>query len=231
MQIECKLLSQQEALAVMLRKGGCEDMLDSPPEAAVEAVELCKRLPLTVSITGGMILELAGKWQTALVSLLREEGIWQEEGETHGADMRSVEEQVVSASLRCIEESQRVGVETLFAVYAVFPEDVTVPTSVIDALAPLILARAANRSVDYSASIKERESLKIRRWLRQLIRSSLLQGTIEHGVWVHNLVRDTMIARCEASQGGLVAIQRHTMELLLGRGGLRHLTGSFAEAA
>ena len=64
--------------------------------------------------------------------------------------MRSVEEQDVSASLRCIEASQRVGVETLFAVYAVFPEDVTVPTSVIDALAPLILARAANRSVDYT---------------------------------------------------------------------------------
>lgn len=40
---------------MMLRKGGCEDMLDSPPEAAVEAVELCKRLPLTVSIAGGMI--------------------------------------------------------------------------------------------------------------------------------------------------------------------------------
>jgi hypothetical protein len=59
------------------------------------------------------------------------------------------------------------------------------------------------------------ESLKIRRWLRQLIRSSLLQGTIEHGAWVHDLVRDTMIARCEASQGGLVAMQRHTAELLL----------------
>ena len=42
--------SQREALALLLCVGGCEQRLAAPPPAALEAVELCSRLPLALSI-------------------------------------------------------------------------------------------------------------------------------------------------------------------------------------
>ena len=54
-----------------------------------------------------------------------------------------------------------------------------------------------------------------RRWLLQLLKSSLLRGSIEQGVAVHYLVRDIMLLRAEAADGGLLAMQREALRLLL----------------
>ena len=55
----------------------------------------------------------------------------------------STEERIVNASLRCLESSQRAGVEALFMVFGTFAEDAVVPAAVLDALVPIICTRAA----------------------------------------------------------------------------------------
>ena len=50
-----------------------EQMLDAPPAAALEAVELCGRLPLALGIAGGIIEELGSTWQHELVPLLHDD--------------------------------------------------------------------------------------------------------------------------------------------------------------
>ena len=137
-QIPCELMSQPEALAVLLRAGGADAAtLATPPEAAFEAIELCGRLPLTLAIAGSMIRELGTAWRTELVPLLRDDRVWQEDC-IDATDGRSVEERVVDVCLRMVDEKSAAGVGALFVVYAVFQEDAIVPAAVVDALGPLV---------------------------------------------------------------------------------------------
>ena len=71
-EVQCGVLSTDASLELLLRAGGCEQLLDAPPPAALEAVELCGRLPLTLALAGGIIEELGSTWQSQLVPLLRE---------------------------------------------------------------------------------------------------------------------------------------------------------------
>ena len=43
-EVSCSLLSKEASLELLLRAGGCEELLDDPPDAAREAVEICGRL-------------------------------------------------------------------------------------------------------------------------------------------------------------------------------------------
>lgn len=54
----------------------------------------------------------------------------------------------------------------------------------------------------------------VRRWLLQLLRVSLLKGSIEQGVAVHGLVRTMMVGQA-ARLGGLLVLQREVLRLLL----------------
>ena len=187
-EISCGLLSMEESLSLLLTSAGLEDLAENPPAAAREAVDCCGRLALALPIAGGMIRELADVWQTELVPLLK--------GEL--AESLSVEGSIVNASLRCVEKGQRAGVEALFASFGCFAEDEVVPAGAVDLLAPVVCKRASIASVS---------KLKIRTWLSWLLKGSLLSGSTSKGVSVHDLVRDVMIERAEAAEGGIVALQ------------------------
>ena len=62
-EVPCTVLSAAEALVLLLRAGEVEHLQENPPPAALEAVELCDRLPLALGIAGGMIRELADSWE------------------------------------------------------------------------------------------------------------------------------------------------------------------------
>ena len=127
-EIQCGVLSQEASLELLLRAGGCAHLRTEPPAAAIEAVELCGRLPLALGIAGGMIrYELADSWQVELVSLLRDE-----------LEEVSVEERVVAASLKVVSAEVSAGVEGLFALLGLFAEDATIPAVAVDVIAPLI---------------------------------------------------------------------------------------------
>ena len=75
----------------------------------------------------------------------------------------------------------RAGIDELFVLLGVFPEDAVVPVAAIDVVAPLLGPFGGKR--------------QMRRWLQQLLKSNLLRGNIEHGVAVHDLVRDVSCSR------------------------------------
>jgi len=194
-EVHCEVLSLAEALVLLLTEGGVPHLIDSPPPAALRAVELCGRLPLALGIAGGIIGELADSWKEDLIPLLEEE-----------MGDGSVEERVVTASLRAMPAEMLEGVERLFVLFAVFPEDTAVPVAAIDVVAPLLGAKSNKRHV--------------RRWLQQLLKGNLFRGSIEHGVSVHDLVRDCSSRRAEAArEGGLCATQREIVPLLLAAAG------------
>ena len=215
-EVQCNVLSAEASLELLLRAGGCEELLDSRPEAALEAVEYCGRLPLALGLAGGIIKELADSWQHALIPLLQEE---------LGGEFDTVEERVVTASLRAVPQEMRADVGALFALFALFAEDAVVPAAAIDVIAPLArepataeperlpAARSAASASGGGAALQKRA---VRRSLQQLIKSNVLRGSIERGVSVHDLVRDCMIRRAErAREGGLRAMQREAVPLLL----------------
>ena len=187
-EISCGLLSEEESLALLLTSAGLENLIDNPPAAALEAIECCGRLALALPIAGGMIRELSDVWETELVPLLK--------GEL--SESLSVEGSIVNASLRCVEKNQRAGVEALFTCLACFAEDEVVPSSAVDLLAPVVCAKAKVPSVS---------KIKLRQWVSSLLKGSLLSGSTTKGVSVHDLIRDVMIERAEAADGGMLLLQ------------------------
>ena len=209
-EVQCDLLTKQQALALLLREGGCEHMLERPPNAAREAIELCGRLPLALGIAGGIMAELADSWDE-LVVLLREEL-----GEA------TVEERVVTASLRVVPPTMREGVEQLFELLAVFPEDCSVPVAAIDAIASpsstLLRAGGAGDGDGGGGGTPSASKmrLQLRRWVQQLLKLNVVHGSMQGGIRVHDLVRDCMTRRATATHpGGLESMQREVVRLLL----------------
>ena len=140
-EVSCGTLSVEASLELLLRAGGCEQLLAAPPPAAVEAVELCGRLPLALGIAGGIIVELGTTWQNELCGLLKDE-----------FEEASVEERVVMASLHAVPEEMREGVEALFTLFAIFAEDAIVPDSAIDVVTPIIQGKQLRFCIMFSIS-------------------------------------------------------------------------------
>ena len=111
-EVQCGMLSMDASLELLLRTGACEQLLAAPPPAAIEAIELCGRLPLALGIAGGIIETLGTDWESTLCGLLKDE-----------FEEASVEERVVTASLRIVPESMRAGVDGLFTLFAIFAEE------------------------------------------------------------------------------------------------------------
>ena len=200
-EVQCEVMDEAASLELLLRAGGCEELLKAPPPAAIAAVKACGRLPLALGIAGAMIAELADTWQQELVAELEQEFEGGEE---------SVEERVVNASLRVMPHAIRDDAKQLFVLFAIFAEDAVVPTMVIDAVAPLLRQRG---NAQQAGSFSKRQTRKL---LQQLLKANLLRGSVEGGVFVHDLVRDCMMRRAEASRdGGLCELQRDVVLLHL----------------
>ena len=51
-EVQCEVMGEAAALELLLRAGGCEELLTCPPPAAMQAVKACGRLPLALGIAG-----------------------------------------------------------------------------------------------------------------------------------------------------------------------------------
>lgn len=195
-EISCGLLTVEESISLLLTTACLPELIDKPPAAAYEAVECCGRLALAVPMAGGMIRELREQWETELVSLLKAEL----------SEEMSTEQRIVNASLRCVEESQRAGVEALFVCFGCFAEDEVVPVLVLDLLAPIVFEKSG---------VASKSCFKLRKWLASLLRASLLTENPK-GMSVHDLIRDVMMMRVEEEEeGGMVGLQRKVLGLFL----------------
>lgn len=119
-------------------------------------------------------LQLGSTWRDDLVPLLKD---------GFGGESESVEERVVTASLRAVPAAMRAAVEVLFTIIAVFAEDAIVPDVAIDAVAPLM--QPGVEAVEGRSAANQRR--QVRRCLQHLIKANLLRGSAEAGISVHDV--------------------------------------------
>jgi hypothetical protein len=113
----------------------------------------------------------------------------------------SVEEAVISTSLKAIRDVAKGSAVALFRALALVPEDVRCPLDVL--------------SMVYEASVEGKSKrpsiLNCRRWLKLLIDRSLVLGTVDR-FQLHDIVRDFVL--CQYTDDELAASHRRLVELL-----------------
>ena len=146
-----------------------------PPAQALELVQFCKLLPLSISIAGKLVKEFgvgeADDWD-GIVELMKEEF----------AESGDVAEAVISASIHSIHGSQKQNVMHLFKALALLPEDTMCPLEVVSLMCQAVPAEDGGK-------VKRPNVLNTRRWLKQLIDRSLVLGSVDRPV-LHDIVAD-----------------------------------------
>ena len=213
--IHCGLLTRDESLQLLLRAGALPPT-QTVPQAALEAIELCGRLPLALALAGAMVQEYADSWERKLVPLLKnrnrtellsrsvnEDG----DGDDDGDGSDTVEQRVIMSSLSLLRTRKQHHSVALFMFCAVFPEDATIAMAVFDAL-QLPFERLVEKDRVQRQQLDERKGAKHkgmkhdnewdskaptqarpRRCIKVLLETSLLQGSIQDGVSMHDLLR------------------------------------------
>ena len=171
------LPSKEEAIQMLMTGSGLSSDSAAPPEAA-EVVRFCNHLPLAIAIAGRLLREIdvaSGGW-SGVVEMLSEEFA------SIGGQRRSMEESVISASIRGIRGPQRENILALFRCFALLPEDAHCSLS---ALRMLFDAATAAKAEDVGgsseiASVKLQPTiLDIRRWLKVLLDRALVLGSVD----------------------------------------------------
>ena len=219
------LMEQQEAVALLLRVAQKHELIPSPPAAALEAVELCGRLPLLLYMAGSMIeqFEGPGEWTEWIVPQLSadDNAALRKETHTHVMDsgssaVSSIEMRVIGTSLRSGVGKDKTGVTlATFLAFAIFPEDTVVPAAVFDALADSIVADAKPEQGVRPA--RGKAAANVRKALLALLRCSLVQGSMG-GLSQHDIVRGYAVATVKSNgdgDGGMLERQRSAVGALL----------------
>ena len=206
-EFELGLLSQQDAVALVLEVGEAElpeHLRRTPPytELECQAADLCGCLPLLLSIAGGMLEQHGGIVDEAFISLLSEDNCEVLREGDYGDLMVSLEDRLIHNSLKQFKGRDADKISGLFRFFAVFPEDVPIPECVLELLAPLLGCEGVKRP-----------GIKIRSWVTALLRGSLLKGTHQGGVYMHDIVRHFAI--CQHSPAELRQLQLMCTEAFL----------------
>ena len=152
-----------------------------------------------------MISEVGGIIDSTLVDVLRSEGIHDADAE----DEESFEERVITASLKMIRKSKKGSelTEQVILFYAVFAEDVPIPTAVLTTCVPSIIMEAKESS---------KTGLAIRSAMATLLKYNLLKGGLAEGsgTFMHDIVREYVISKQTGDE--LKALQHEVVKALLG---------------
>ena len=137
-----------------------------------------------------------------LVDVLRSDGFHDTEED------EPVEERVITASLKMIRKSKKSSelTEQVMLFYAVFAEDVPIPTAVLTTCVPSILMKAEESG---------KTGLAIRSALTTLLNYNLLKGGLAEGsgTFMHDIVRDYVISKHTDEE--LKALQHQVVRALL----------------
>ena len=142
------ILSQGEAFRLLLSSAEMseEDVESGSAEhqSALEIVEMCGRLPLTLAIAGGMVLDNGQCFSEDILEMMRDtQELEDEEGMT-------VEARVISTSEKMMIKGagkHKDLVQSVFRFFACFPEDVPVPAAFFTKMAPLLSDNKSEKKV------------------------------------------------------------------------------------
>ena len=148
-------------------------------KVALEIVELCGRLPLTLAIAGGMINNNPNGFSNDVLDLMREDRLREQDDEEGGT---TLEERIIASSLKMIKGKKAVPAVRVFEFFAVFPEDVPVPAGFFNVVAPLVAG---------DETCHKKASLTIGSSLCTLLKFNLLKGSLAKGsgVFMHDIIR------------------------------------------
>lgn len=187
--------SEEEAVQILLRTAGLQAGCAIPPEAR-EVVQMCNRLPLNLGIAGKLLrdqdLDGASDWSW-VVRVLREE--FAANGQT-----RSAEESVIEISLGQIKGAHRDSILALFKSLALLPEDTLCPLEVVR-----MMYEASN------SGIGRPSLLSIRRWLKVLVKRSLILGSVDRPS-LHDVISDYVQQQYSAEE--LKQAHRNMIDLI-----------------
>ena len=210
-------LSEEEALALLLKYAGEEALLDEKSsgrakeyERAVQITALCHQLPLTISIVGGMVKHNSSGFAADLLGMLESDlGVAKDE---KGA---SVEERIIESSFNMImKRDDSALIRAVFHQWAVFPEDCEVSKAVMDAFAPSLVEALEGGDKEAKAIPVAKATFQVSSAIGTLLNFVLLNGSLSgSGVHIHDIVRDHVIAK--HSEEELRAKQSAAVELLL----------------
>eukprot|EP01047_Picozoa_sp_COSAG01_P033033 COSAG01_NODE_2413_length_7745_cov_2.532304_7_plen_355_part_00 len=162
--IDIGLPSEDDAIKMLLATADLSIDGELPLEAR-ELVRFCKMLPLTISIAGKLVKEVdiqeAADWE-GVVEMMKDEFAENDE-------QRTVEETVISVSMKSIRGGHAKNVMHLFKSLALLPEDAVVPVEIVS-----IMFHSVHG--DDGSSMKCPSVPLTRRWLKQLIDRSLVLG-------------------------------------------------------
>ena len=175
-EVNVGILSEQEALNLLISSAEVdqEDIDDEETGIASEIVELCGRLPLTLAIAGGMVLDNGQSFTDDILEVMKEQNeLEDEEGLT-------VEQRVISSSVKMMVQSagkNKELVKTVFEFFSVFPEDVPVPAAFFNKMAPLLSSDKSEKKARLAVGSSLSVLLKY-----NLVKGSLVSG---NGVFMH----------------------------------------------
>ena len=181
-EVDVGVLSQAGALKLLL---GSAEMDDEDVEAgsedhgiATQIVEICGRLPLTLAIAGGMVADNGQGFTEDILEAL------QEQQELEDDEGMTVETRVIATSEKMMikgagKHKDLIG--KVFRFFAIFPEDVPVPASFFNKMAPLL----SNEKNEKKARLAVGSSLST------LLKYNLIKGSLSSGsgVFMHDVVR------------------------------------------
>jgi hypothetical protein len=202
--IELCVLPPDEALKLLLASAemAAENFVGGDKEhgIAVDIVALCGRLPLTLAIAGGVVANAGQGFTEDILEAMTGAS----SADLDDEDESTLEERVISSSLKMIKGKNKVLVKQVLQLFAVFPEDVAVPAAVFNALAPLVAGEITG----------SKAQLAVGKGLGTLLKLNLLKGSIAGaGVFMHDIVRDYAVNL--HSMAELQTLQRDVVEAVL----------------
>ena len=205
-EVDVGVLSQNDALSLLLSSAdvNAEDVQEGSDDHrfALEIVELCGALPLALAIAGGMVADNGQTFSEDIVDDLKEShDLEDEEG-------LALEDRVISSSVKMMVKGagkNKELVHKVFLFFAVFPEDVPVPASFFNKMAPLLTNEKSEKKARLAMGLSLGILLKY-----NLIKGSLMAG---QGVFMHDIVRDFVIN--QHSEADLRALQKEVVGTIL----------------
>ena len=206
--IELGVLPQGEAFKLLLSSAEMEesDVEEGSDEyrIAMEVVELCGALPLTLAIAGGMIADNPEGLSQDVVEVMKEDRL-RSEGHDDDETGMTLEERVISSSLKMIKSKNKDLVISVFKFFAIFPEDVPVPAGVFNVFATYLTGEKKEKKA----------KMAVGNCLSSLLKYNLIKGGFSsgQGVFMHDIIRDYVIN--QHTEEELRALQKTTSESLL----------------
>ena len=203
--VDLSLMSKQAAASLLMRSARMDEAAATPPPAAFEISAACGYLPLTIVIAGNIVRTFGSGWEESVPKLLSKKGgvgasALRRKRSTMGGSAsvaeQSTEDRVISVGLQSLSGADAPRIRALFAWLAVIQEDVIVPIAAVEQLWKAQrrfsshLGGTETEAEDDANDAEDEDQLAIRGWLSTLLGRSLLLGSMNDGIKIHDLVLD-----------------------------------------